>query len=563
MTLIEVVVGVAVMTMVFFSLFGAFRISIELIFSTKAKTGAVALMTERIEYIRSLPYASVGTVGGIPPGVVPQVEQMSLNGIVYTVRTIIQYTDAPEDGLGVADSNAITADYKTVKVEVLWNVKDSPRSTFAVTRVAPSGIETLEGGGTLNVNVLNSTISPVEGATVHIVNNTTNPVVDVSVDTNTEGTVSFPGAPEAGGYEITVTKTGYSSAQTYTASSTNPNPSPAHIAVLDEQTTSISFFIDTLGSLFFRTYEPIEEFSFLDPLTDLSMISQTASTSISGGALVLDETSPAIYEPSGSARSISILPPLLTSWGEVSFTKVTPGGTTLIVQIYYFDGSSYSLIPDADLPGNSAGFSAGPIDVSGLATTTYTQLQLGTYMTSDTSATPRLAQWSLTYYVGPTPLPNVSFQIHGSKTIGTNGAFPVYKRNEAFTTDTNAEWQFDDVEWDTYSVDLIDAYDIAERCPNDIVVSPGANLSPYFYLAPDTTNSIRVYVADTNGPVSGAQVTVSGSVGSANTSGCGQVYFGGITGGDYTVTVSKTGYQTEQDTISILGDIELVVGLTP
>ena len=170
MTLIDVIVGVSVMLLVFLGIFGAFRISIELVFSTKAKTGAISLITERMESVRALAYDDVGTVGGIPSGNLAQVEQVTLNGVVYTMRTLIQYVDAPEDGLDINDENGVTADYKVVKVEAAWNVKESSRSTFAVTHIAPKGIESLTGGGTLRVNVFNATAAPIENASVRIVN---------------------------------------------------------------------------------------------------------------------------------------------------------------------------------------------------------------------------------------------------------------------------------------------------------------------------------------------------------------------------------------------------------
>ena len=562
-TLIDVVVGTAIMSLIFIAVFGAFRISIELVYSTKAKTGAVSLMGERLEYIRSLPYGSVGTVGGIPAGNIPQLEQTVLNGIPYTIRTLVQYTDAPEDGLDAADENLITADYKTVKVEVLWSVRNSSRSTYAVTRVAPAGVETLEGGGTLKVSVFNADINPVPDASVHIVNGNIVPAVDVTTESNENGIVSFPGAPEAGGYEITVTKNGYSTAGTYSATAENPNPSPAHVAVLDEQTTSTSFFIDLLGSLRFYTFEPPGPGNFSDSFNDQLQLSATTSVTASGGALVLEEISPGVYAGSGSARSVSVTPDFLSAWNELSFSPTTPAGTDLSVRVYYYDGLSYTLVPDADLPGNSAGFATGPVDISGLSTAVYETLRLDVSLTTaDTAVTPALSDWSLSYTAGPTPLPNVSFSIHGSKTIGTNGGNPVYKYEDTFTTGANAQHFIDAVEWDSYTVTLTDSYDISERCPNDISVAPGANLEPYYYLAPNTVHSLRVYVASDSAPVNGATVSVSGGAGNTQSSSCGQAYFGNLAETDYTVTVSKSGFQTEQELVSVSGDSVLLVGLT-
>lgn len=563
LSLIDVIVGVAIMTVIFLAIFGAFRISIELVFSMKAKTGGVALMTERLERVRALPYSSVGTIGGIPAGALTQIEQVSLNNIRYTVRTVVQYVDAPEDGTGSDDVNSITADYKKVKIEVLWNIKDSPRSVGAVTRVAPPGIETLEDGGTLAVQVLNADIDPLQGAQVSIVNNNTDPAIDFSIQTNDAGTVSLPGAPASGGYEITVTKDGHSTAQTYDASVENPNPSPAHVAVALEETTSISFFIDVLGSLTFRTFEPIQEGSFSDSFADDTRVVSHASTTVSGGALILSEVSPGAYEPVGTAQSVSITPPQLHAWDALDFSLHEPPDTSARVQVYYFDGSGYTAIDNTTLPGNEPGFSSGPIDLSSLDTDTYEVLRLnGTLTTSNAATTSAITDWSLSYLEGPLPLAGVPFDIHGSKTIGTVGADPVYKYNDSFTTNSEGEWTIDNVEWDSYTATVTNPYDIVERCPHTIVVSPGENLEPYFYLGEDTDHSLRVYVANGATPISDATISVSDGVGSKKTSSCGQAYFGDIDNTQYTITITHPDFLEREESITVFDDTVLEVGLT-
>lgn len=563
LTLIDTIVGVAVMTLVFLAIFGAFRLSIELVFSTKAKTGAVSLMTERVESLRSLPYGAVGTVGGIPAGAVPQVEQVSLNGIPYTVRTLIQYTDAPEDGLDENDANGVTADYKTVKVEVLWSVKDDTRSIFAVTRVAPAGLETLEAGGTLKVSVLDAAVLPVSGATVHIVNDTTEPAIDVSVATDAAGSAAFPGTPEAGNYEITVSKSGHSTAGTYDASAANPNPNPAHVAVVDEQTTSISFFIDLVGSLAFSTFSPPKTSSFTDPFDDLSKVDELSQAAVTGGTLVLEDLG-GTYPSSGTARSIVIAPATLDRWETLSFSSITPPGTALSIQLLYFDGAEYVPVPDLDLSGNGSGFTTSPVDLSSVSTATYPELYLaGSLSTENSAVTPEILDWNVSYVEKPVTLPNVPFDIHGSKTIGTNGANPVYKYDNSFTTDAAGQALLSDIEWDSYTATLTGAYDIAERCPHDIIVAPGQALAPYFYLAPDTEHSLRVYVFDGADPVADATVTVDSGAGSLPSSSCGQAYFGDLTFADYTVTVAKPGFETHQETITVFEETVLSVGLVP
>ena len=88
-SLIDVVVGSALMLVVFMGISAAFQLSVEAVSNNKARAGAVSLSGERMEYIRSLTYASIGTSGGIPPGALAQSETISLNGISFTRRTLL------------------------------------------------------------------------------------------------------------------------------------------------------------------------------------------------------------------------------------------------------------------------------------------------------------------------------------------------------------------------------------------------------------------------------------------------------------------------------------------
>ena len=567
MTLIDVIVGTSIMLIVFLGIFGAFKISIELVYSTKAKTGAVSILTERFEHIRSLPYESVGTVGGIPTGAIPQLEEVHLNGVIYIISTLVQYTDAPEDGLDALDENGITADYKTVKVEVVWSVKGSSRSTFAVTRVAPIGQESLEGGGTLRVNVFDQNADAVSGATVRIVNSLAVPAIDVSAETNASGAVSFPGAPGASGYEVYVSKSGYSSAQTYGVTAQNPNPSPIHVSVVESQTTTVSLAIDVNASLNFYTYEPAGPGSFDDTFANGSQLSGTTGVVVLGGALILEEDVDTGYAGSGSAFSTTVSPDYLASWTQVSFASDVPENTALAVSVYYFDGSAYVLVPDSDLAGNSGGFDGGVINVSMLDTATYSALRLGASLsTQDSLITPELLDWSVSYVAGPSPLPNVSFDIRGTKTIGTDsGGQLLYKYEDVFTTNASAEWNIDPVEWDTYLVNLVDVdeYDVHERCPNVVSPMPGEALNVSVMLGVDTARSLRVAVTEGSGaPSVGATVTLTGPVNANGTTGtCGQAYFGALPLGTYAVTISKSGFETSVEDVGVAGETEHVISL--
>jgi hypothetical protein len=256
-SLIDVLFGISIFLIAFLGIFGVFRLSTELVVTNKAKVGALALANEQMEFLRSLSYDNVGTVGGIPTGNIPQLETIALNQTAYSRRTFIQYVDAPQDGLGALDENGITADYKVVKVEMSWSARGREQTLSLVSNIMPKGMESFAGGGTLRINVFNAFASPVPSAEVTVVNSGTIPPINVTTFTNVGGSVSFPGSPAASGYEITAAKSLYSTARTYDADAGNPNPDPGHLSVVEGETTTSSFAIDLLSSKTVNTYRHV------------------------------------------------------------------------------------------------------------------------------------------------------------------------------------------------------------------------------------------------------------------------------------------------------------------
>lgn len=538
MTFIDVVVGTAIMLTVFLSIFAAYQLAVELVMNSKARVGGLSLVSERMEYLKSLPYESLGTVGGIPSGTIAQVSTTTKNNISYTMRTLIKYIDDPADGVGGADTNSITADSKELKVEVSWTLRGRTRTTFAVTRVAPHGIESLTSGGTLRVNVFDALAQPVQGASVRITNASSSPTIDVTVSTDVTGSVAFPGAPQASNYEITISKTNYSSAQTYDITGSNPNPNPAHVSVANQQTTTASFAIDAVASLLVKTISPID-------------------VGLSQGSLLIE----------AEATTTSITPAELVSWDTLDWTVPAPVEGTLVVQLMYLDGSDWVLIPDGDLSGNSAGLAEGSTALSGVSTTTYPTLALrGLFTPTDASSTPPTIDWEVNYHAGPSPLPNIGYSFYGTKTIGTSiSGAPIYKVVQNLTTNASGESQVNALEWDTYTFGLTGtSHDIAELCPSPVAVAPGTSQTLTMTLLPKTSNSLRVEVTAANAPLAGATVTLT-SPGNrtADSSACGQAFFSGLSVSTYTLTISKSGYQTNVQDVSVTGATVVSVPLVP
>lgn len=555
MSLIDVVVGTALILIVFLALFGILQASISVSMLIKNESTATAIANSQMEYIRSLPYDSVGTVGGIPAGAIAQNATTTEDGAGYGVRTFIDYYDDPSDGTGSSDTNGITTDYKRIKVTVSYSAGKQTRQVVLTSNYGPSGIETTLGGGTLQISVVNAAGLPVAGATVTITNTSTSPTVNLTTFSDSTGIVSLPGAATSTQYAVTVTKSGYSTALTYVRDATNQNPTPGYLTVVKNVTTTGTFAIDALGSLTLNTYSPIATSTFSDAFADSSKMANQTNTVAGGGALTLSGAGH--YPASGTALSITTMPAYLYSWGIASSTMVVPGGTTAVMQVV---DSTGALLPDTVVPGNSAGFTT-PVNLSGVSTTTYSSLALSVSLATGVSTvTPSLTGWSLTYQVGPVPLPNVSFTLVGAKTIGSTGAgAPIYKTTVNGTTGSTGSDPLS-LEWDSYTL-TVPSYDVQDACAAPpYALSPGASVIESLILGTQTTNAVLVTVTDGSGNVvPGATVTLSrsGYSKTVTASSCGGAYFGGLTSAsDYSVIIAKAGYTTTTMTsVSISGHV--------
>jgi len=572
MTLVELLIAIGLIGLVFGGIIAGFQFTLALIGSSKAQAGALALANEKMEYIRSLAYADVGTVGGIPDGPLPQNSTTTLNGILYEERILIQYVDAPEDGEGAQDENSILADYKLAKVEYSWDYKGQVKTISLISNIVPRGIETTAGGGTLTVNVFDANVQPVAGASVRLVNTNGTTTIDTTRFTNAQGVAMFSGAPARAGYEITVTKDDFSTDGTYTANVANPNPTTPPVAVLEAEVSTMNFQIDELSDLLVRTIGAPTTDSFEDEFLDASKVSVATDVAIGPDEAVLSGTA-GTYAASGQIRSISVAPGGITRWDSAFIDASLPMNTQTLVRVYDATASTTpELISDAALPGNSAGFSTGSIDLSALDAQTYASLMLGAELsTTDAAVTPVLRAWGLAYTLSEPVIANVPFDLQSSKIIGTSAsATPLYKYEGSFATDGSGEVLLDSLEWDTYAVSITDlAYDVAEACDNvPYALDPAATETLTLTLVPAVAHSLRVRVEDIDGnAIQNAEVTLSrsGFTNTQTSSTCGGVFFnsGVSLQTDYTLTVDAPGYNENTTTdIPVSGSTSRVVVLT-
>lgn len=570
-TLLDAVVGTALMLVVFVGIAGAFRLAVMAVGNNKARAGAIALANERLEFIRSLSYNAVGTSGGIPSGALAQEESIELNDVDYTRRTFISYEDDPADGLGGADENSIETDYKAVKTEVSWNGRDGVHTIELVTRVSPIGIEANVPGGVLAIEVVDAALAPVANAAVEVVNTSIVPTVDLTRFTDADGRATILGVPPGASYEITVTKSGYSTARTYAANATNTNPIPAHLGVALDTTTAGTFAIDLLADKRIETYTPIAAATTTETFADGSGTASTSQTTISGGVIALTESA-GEYPFEGTFTSTAVSTSSLVAWKTFSWDANVPAQTAMYFQFYGGDG--VTLISDAQLPGNSGGFTASPVNLSTISTSTFPGLVVrGRLTTGDASTTPSIDAWRLSYEAGPHPVPNVSFTLRGAKTIGTTaGGALIYKYDAIHSSGETGSALIEDLEWDAYTVTVPDTsgYDVSSICaPQPETLAPNSSQLTRVILSPHTTHSLLVDVKTGGGgviPNASVRLTRGAYDATRTSDACGNAFWSNLSSGTvgggnaYTIEVSAAGHQTFTSTeVNVSGTSRLSV----
>lgn len=281
-TLISTLIGIAIFLILANAVFTLIRGSFSIISFNRARITARQLAQEKIELIRNLSFDTIGTVGGIPSGSLPQEEIQSRNGLAFTIKTAIVYVDDTFDG--VAPNDLLPTDYKRIRVEVSWGGISASRENpvVFVTDIAPKGVESTAGGGTLSIFVIDANGQPVSQANVQIVATTT-PAVNLSLQTADNGRLILPGAPPCTAcYRITVTKSGYSTERTYSTSEV-ANPAKPNMTILAGQLSEVAFAIDQTSNLTIRsTGNRVSGFTPTGPVAFTIRGGKTIGTTTSG-----------------------------------------------------------------------------------------------------------------------------------------------------------------------------------------------------------------------------------------------------------------------------------------
>src|SRR5262245_21987833 len=127
LTLIETLVASGIFVAFSIAIYQLYASVFSLSSTIRIKTMLTEIAGEQFEFIRNLAYSDVGTVGGIPSGIVAQTQSQTRNGITFETDTTIRNIDDPADGtLGGTPSDLSPADNKLVELSVTCTSCKSP-----------------------------------------------------------------------------------------------------------------------------------------------------------------------------------------------------------------------------------------------------------------------------------------------------------------------------------------------------------------------------------------------------------------------------------------------------
>lgn len=261
-TLVEVVVSVAIFTIMVMALFNLFNVVYRNIKNNKAILLANGIAQEKLEIVRGMSFDDIKTdTGWLPAGPIPSVTYIEKGGITFTISTDISFVDNPFDGVGVDDT--FPFDYKNVRVKINWrnavtgNIEEIAMSTFIV----PEGLEGLdEDKGGIYISVFNASGGPVSEAEISVTSLSLGYNIPL-LKTDNNGNLWLPNLMPASDYHIVVSKRGYSSAQTYIvdedvlSADYNPIPEKTDINVIANKVVKTGFEIDKLGVMHLDTVQ--------------------------------------------------------------------------------------------------------------------------------------------------------------------------------------------------------------------------------------------------------------------------------------------------------------------
>ncbi|PIR76524.1 MAG: hypothetical protein COU32_01520 [Candidatus Magasanikbacteria bacterium CG10_big_fil_rev_8_21_14_0_10_42_10] len=254
-TLLEIVVAIGIFAIFAVGIYSGIQFVFRLVYNSRLRIIETSLLNEQIEGIRNMSFYDIGIVNGSPSGLLEYSVTTTRNGIDFDITRTIRNIDDPFDGtIDGTPQDLSPADYKLVDVSVICTQCRQQHALLMSTYVAPKYLEGDPTHGALFIDVFDASGQPVQGAMVHIVSTVTTPTYDFYDTTDNDGRLAIVDlAAGLEAYDITVTKDGYTTDQTMQPSVENANPVKLPATVLAQSVTEISFSIDLVSDISVQT----------------------------------------------------------------------------------------------------------------------------------------------------------------------------------------------------------------------------------------------------------------------------------------------------------------------
>ncbi len=573
-TLVETLVTVAVFVIIAVGTYQAYAMIMNVAHISRLKITATALANEQFEIVRNLPYADVGVIGGIPSGKIPRTQNLVRDNTEFVVKTTMRNIDDPFDGtIGGSPNDLSPADYKLVELEISCPSCRNFANLHFTTYVGPRNLETASTNGALFIRVFDALGQPVPAANIHIENNQAVPAIIINDTTNNNGLLQIIDAPPGiEAYEITVSKSGYSTDKTHqTGAPENPNPTKPHATVALQQLTQISFVIDRTSTLNIAS------------ITDTCSSVPSIGFSLSGSKLI--GTNPDVLKYNVSHITDNFGRKIISGleW-DAYILNFTDGmydlaGTIPLLPLVLNPNTNqdFKLIVALKNPKSfliSVKDASTQLPLSGATV----RLEKTGYDTTLTTGHGFIRQTDWSGGAGQVDFinPRRYFNSDGNiKTTDPTGKFHLRKVFDEYkasgylvssTFDTGSASNFHQILWqpqDQPPDTGPDSVRFQIATNNDKAtwnfLGPDGTTNTYYTLANQNINVLHNnhryfrYKAFLQTAIT-AWTPIISDVSLTFTSSCvppGQVFFTGLGSGDYALTVSKTGYQTFTETVAV------------
>lgn len=363
-TLVEAAVFLFIFAVISVTFYEAWSLGTRHIMNSKYRLGATAIATQQMEIIRSLIFDDIGTTSGIPTGTLSEDQTIIANSNRYQLHTVVQFVDDATDGTAGAGTDIAPNDYKKVTLTVSWGGASASEQVAMTSIFSLDGVESVAAGtGILSVNILNGAGIGVANASVHIVNASVAPAINLTANTDANGNLTFPGAPASvQGYEISVSKGGYYPNTTYDPYPASAfNPVNTHASIVAGSLTAATIVADEHSDIELHSKNPFDgdipdiDFSITGGLvigTDIATSAHVydftqVDVTDGSGAITFSDRSAGVYtltlDASESGYEYLRLDPEETTFGVINLAP----GTTESVKLVLADKTLSSALVSA------------------------------------------------------------------------------------------------------------------------------------------------------------------------------------------------------------------------